>query len=127
MRSLTRDGTAEPVSRDQILRHEREQGNFHFSCSADHVQDWQPYMVDPSLAICVTIHMSVPTIGGGGYDNSVPEEVTKTIPSGNRATRSPAWSASLPRSQIISPGDWSHQSRGGASFVPSPPKTGINL
>ena len=44
---LTRDGTAEPVSRDQILRRERGQGNFHFPCSADHVQDWQPYPVDP--------------------------------------------------------------------------------
>ena len=44
---LTRDGTAEPVSRDEILRHERGQGNIQFSCSADHVQDWQPYSVDP--------------------------------------------------------------------------------
>ena len=44
---LTRDGTAEPVSRDQILRHERGQGNIIFSCSADHVQDWQPCPVDP--------------------------------------------------------------------------------
>ena len=48
MSRLTRDGTAEPVSRDQIIRHEqRGQGNIHFSCSADHVQDWQPYPVDP--------------------------------------------------------------------------------
>ena len=47
MSRLTRDGTAEPVSRDQILRHERGQGNIHFSCSADHMQDWQPYPVDP--------------------------------------------------------------------------------
>ena len=31
----------------QILRRERGQGNIHFSCSADHVQDWQPYPVDP--------------------------------------------------------------------------------
>ena len=46
---MTRDGTAEPVSRDQILRRERGQGNsgFHFPCSADHEQDWQPYPVDP--------------------------------------------------------------------------------
>ena len=44
---LTRDGTAEPVSRDQILRRERGQGNIHFPCSADHVQDWPPYQVDP--------------------------------------------------------------------------------
>ena len=47
MGRLTRDGTAEPVSRNQILRHERGQGNTHFFCSADHVQDWQPYPVDP--------------------------------------------------------------------------------
>ena len=47
MSRLTRDGTAESVSRDQILRHGRGQGNIHFSCSADHVQDWQPYPVDP--------------------------------------------------------------------------------
>ena len=47
MSRLTRDGIAEPVSRDQILRRERGQGNIHFPCSADHVQDWQPYPVDP--------------------------------------------------------------------------------
>ena len=53
MSRLTRDGTAEPVSRDQILRRERGQGNIHFLCSADHVQDWQPYPVDPySCYIC---------------------------------------------------------------------------
>ena len=49
---LTRDGTAEPVSRDQILRHARGQGNIHFPCSADYEQDWQPYPVDPYSAIC---------------------------------------------------------------------------
>ena len=43
MSRLTRDGTAETVSRDRILRHERGQGNIHFPCSADHEQDWQPY------------------------------------------------------------------------------------
>ena len=47
MSRLTRDETAEPVSRDQILRREREQGNIIFSCSADHEQDWQPYPVGP--------------------------------------------------------------------------------
>ena len=54
--------TAEPVSRDQVLRHERGQGNIHFPCSADHVQDWQPYPVDPCSCfmcdhvVCVTMH-----------------------------------------------------------------------
>ena len=30
MSRLARDGAAEPVSRDQILRHERGQGNINF-------------------------------------------------------------------------------------------------
>ena len=57
-----RDGTAEPVSRDQILRCERGQGNIRFPCSADHEQDWQPYPVDPYSAICddyIYIHTTV--------------------------------------------------------------------
>ena len=41
------DGTAEPVSRDQILRREHGQGNIYFPCSDDHEQDWQPHPVDP--------------------------------------------------------------------------------
>ena len=49
---LTRDGTAEPVSRDQILRRERGQVNINFPCSADHELDWQPYPVDPHSAVC---------------------------------------------------------------------------
>ena len=47
MSRLTRDGTAEPASRDQILSREHEQGNDYFPSSADHKQDWQPYSVDP--------------------------------------------------------------------------------
>ena len=51
------DGTAEPVSRDQILRRERGQGNNNFPCSADHEQDWQPYPIDPYyFAIYVCDH-----------------------------------------------------------------------
>ena len=47
MSGLTRGGTAEPVSRDQMFRRERGQGKLYFPCSDDHVQDWQPYPVDP--------------------------------------------------------------------------------
>ena len=63
MRGLTRDGTAELVSRDQILRRERGQGNVIFSCSADHEQEWQPYPVDPYyIAVNVmTIHTVLST------------------------------------------------------------------
>ena len=56
MNRLTRDGTAEPVSRDQILRHARGQANVHFPCSADHEQDWQLYRVDPYSAIICDDH-----------------------------------------------------------------------
>ena len=52
MNRLTRDGTAEPVTRDKILRREWGQGNiFIFPCAVDHEQDWQPYPVDPYSAI----------------------------------------------------------------------------
>ena len=51
---LTRDGTAEPVSRAQILRRVRGRGNWniHFLCSVDHEQDRQPYPVDSYSALC---------------------------------------------------------------------------
>ena len=57
MSRLTGDGTAEPVSRDQIPWHERGQGKIpgknSFPCLADHEQNWQPYPVDPySCYIC---------------------------------------------------------------------------
>ena len=48
----TRDGTAEPVSRDQILRPVRGQGDTCRSFSADHEQDWKPYPIYPYSAIC---------------------------------------------------------------------------
>ena len=35
---FTRDGTAEPVSRNQIRRRERGQGKFYFPCSANKLQ-----------------------------------------------------------------------------------------
>ena len=52
MSRLTRDGTAELVSRDQTLTHVHGPGNIQFPCSADHEQDWQPYPVGPYSAIC---------------------------------------------------------------------------
>ena len=46
MSRLTRDRTADPVSRDQIFRRKRGQENIDFPCSADHEQDWQSYPID---------------------------------------------------------------------------------
>ena len=45
MSRLTQDRTAKSVSRDQILRRERGQGNIDFPCLDDHEQDWQLYLV----------------------------------------------------------------------------------
>ena len=71
MSRLARDGTAEPVSRDQTLSHARGQGNINFPCSADHEQDWQPYPVDPYSAICddhtyIYIYMHARRINASG-------------------------------------------------------------
>ena len=46
MGELTRDGTAETASRDQIVRHERGHGNINFPCLADLGQNWQSYRVN---------------------------------------------------------------------------------
>ena len=65
MSRLTRDGTAEPISRGQILRRERGQGNAHFLFSADLEQDWQPYTLQliHTAIYVMTIHvMSVPHV-----------------------------------------------------------------
>ena len=57
MSKLTRDGTAEPVSRDQILRRERGQRIVHFPCSAaDHEQDWQPCPIVRAIHTNIVLH-----------------------------------------------------------------------
>ena len=56
MARLKRDGIAEPIPRDQILRRERAQGNINFPCSADRGQDWQPYPLIHTLLYVMTIH-----------------------------------------------------------------------
>ena len=62
MSRLTRDGTAEPLSRDQIIRRVRGQGNTHFPCSADHEQDWQPvYPVDPYSCYMYVMTIHIPS------------------------------------------------------------------
>ena len=56
MSELTQDGTAEPVSRDQMfLRRERGKGRNNFLvCSAHHVYDWQPSRLILNLLIVMT-------------------------------------------------------------------------
>ena len=57
MSKLTRDGTAEPVSRDQILRRERGQRIINFPCSAaDHEQDCQPCLVVRAIHANIVLH-----------------------------------------------------------------------
>ena len=60
----TRDGTASNPSHETKFsgaNADREIFNIHFPCSADHVQDSQPYPVDPySCCMCVTIYILNP-------------------------------------------------------------------
>ena len=56
MSRLTRDGTAETVSRDQILRRERGQGIFFFPVQLTTCRMGNLTRLIHTLAICVTIH-----------------------------------------------------------------------
>ena len=64
MSELTRDETADPVSRETKLSGANGDGEKkYFPCSADHKQDWEPYSVDPyrTLLKVLTIHITRPT------------------------------------------------------------------
>ena len=76
MSRLARDRTTESVSRDQILRRERGQGNINFPCSANHEQDWQPYPVDPySCYMCYhRYHTLIHTVKKNLNASSKPSE-----------------------------------------------------
>ena len=57
MSKLARDGTAQPVLRDRILRRERGQRIIDFPCSAaDHEQDWQPCPVVRAIHTDIVLH-----------------------------------------------------------------------
>ena len=56
MSRLIQNGTVKLVSRDQILRRGRGQGNIHPLFSTDHEQVWQPYPVDPHSGDYTYIH-----------------------------------------------------------------------
>ena len=56
MSRLTRDETAESVSRDQILRHQRGQGNIHFPIQLATCRTGNLTRLIHTLAMCVTIH-----------------------------------------------------------------------
>ena len=82
MSGLTRDGTAELDSRDQILRRERGQENNNLLCSADREQDWPPWLVHSLLKelkkyqIGTSVFMNVyeeEKGSGGGGGKQLPE------------------------------------------------------
>ena len=76
MSGLMLDGTAEHVSRDQILKRVREQGSIHFPCSADHVRSWQPYPVEPySCYMCDYTYILPDHLCVDGMDGeTIPDE-----------------------------------------------------
>ena len=93
---MTRDGT-EPVPRDQILRHERGQGNIHFPCSADHEQDWQPYPIDPhSCYMCDHTYVCVCVFSSHSFWTSMDVPAGVTQEEGNTGFSIHLLSAVLP-------------------------------
>ena len=61
MSRLTRDGTAEPVSRDQILRHARGQGNIIFSVQLNTSRIDNLTRLIHTLLYVMTIHTYIHT------------------------------------------------------------------
>ena len=66
MSRLTRDGTAEPVSRDQILRHARGQGNVIFSVQLTTSRIGNLTRLIHTLLYVMTIHTYIHTYIQGG-------------------------------------------------------------
>ena len=60
MSRLTRDGTAEPVSRDQILRHARGQGNIIFPVQLTTSRIGNLTRLIHTLLYVMTIHTYIP-------------------------------------------------------------------
>ena len=61
MSRLTRDGTAEPVSQDQILRHARGQGNIIFSVQLTTSRIGNLTRLIHTLLYVMTIHTYIHT------------------------------------------------------------------
>ena len=52
-----RDGRTRLARPNSCANGDREIPGIHFPCSADHEQDWQPYLVDPYSATCMYVCM----------------------------------------------------------------------
>ena len=73
MSRLTRDGTAEPVSRDQILRHARGQGNIIFSVQLTTSRIGNLTGLIHTLLYVMTIHTYIHTYSSiGARQHSIP-------------------------------------------------------
>ena len=68
MSRLTRDGTAEPVSRDQILRHARGQGNIIFPVQLTTSRIGNLTRLIHTLLYVMTIHTYIHTLSGTWYE-----------------------------------------------------------
>ena len=66
MSRLTRDGTAEPVSRDQILRHARGQGNIIFPVQLTTSRIGNLTRLIHTLLHVMTIHTYIHTVDAFG-------------------------------------------------------------
>ena len=81
MSRLTRDGTAEPVSRDQILRHARGQGNIIFSVQLTTSRIGNLTRLIHTLLYVMTIHtyihfgLATNTLNVRNNNNNIPTEI----------------------------------------------------
>ena len=81
MSRLTRDGTAEPVSRDQILRHARGQGNIIFPVQLTTSRIGNLTRLIHTLLYVMTIHTYIHTVSrkGNGLKTFLKATTLKTV------------------------------------------------
>ena len=82
MSRLTRDGTAEPVSRDQILRHARGQGNIIFPVQLTTSRIGNLTRLIHTLLYVMTIHTYWPCGGGLSAMNAIGTQLHDPINTG---------------------------------------------
>ena len=124
---MTRGGTAEPVSLDQILRHVRGQGNIIFPVQLTTSRIGNLTRLIHTLLYVMTLPAQSECFndwGGRGYDDSVPGEVIKTTPSGIGLYHPLHGRQNCLEFSSFHQRGGSNKSPGGANFVPSLPRWG---
>ena len=115
MSRLTRDGTAEPVSRDQILRHARGQGNIIFPVQLTTSRIGNLTRLIHTLLYVMTIHTYIHTSRAASIDSDCCRLPTTSVLSNKSDKNVPT---SFDQQFQVSQGHTSHRTKIGKIEIP---------